>query len=77
MTSTLENQKATVKSLFDALNGGDPDGVIAVRTPDCTHNVMPSTIALTRTNEEHRAFLAQTMKMANGLTVRTQWCDNQ
>jgi limonene-1,2-epoxide hydrolase len=71
MASTLENQKATVKSLFDALNRADADGVIALRTTECTHNVMPSTIAHTRTNDEHRAYLGQMFKMANGFTVRT------
>ncbi|KAK4550478.1 hypothetical protein LTR36_000057 [Oleoguttula mirabilis] len=71
--SAIESQKQTVKALFHALNTKDIDGVMAVRTPECTHAVRPKTMGgEVRTNEQHRAWLEQAMPMFGGFTMTLQ-----
>ncbi|KAK5118638.1 hypothetical protein LTR85_008103 [Meristemomyces frigidus] len=70
MRSTLEAQKRTAKALFHALNTKDIDGIIGVRTPECTHTVKPKTMgAEVRTNGQHGAWLEQAMPLFGGFSM--------
>ncbi|KAK5730294.1 hypothetical protein LTR15_000230 [Elasticomyces elasticus] len=66
-TNILSNQKATVRSLFDALNAKDIDGVITVQKPECLHIVTPEPmLGEKRTNDEQRAWMRKTMALLGG-----------
>ena len=62
MSSIVEAQKATVHALVEYINTRNIDALLAQRTPDATHTVLPKSMSPdgkpeVRTNDVHKAWL--------------------
>jgi hypothetical protein len=69
-TLSLDAQKETAQTVIDAYNAWDIDAILAYRTPDCQHQVLPSSMACAaQTNGEYRRYLSMIMPMFLNFTV--------
>lgn len=69
-TFSLEAQMETAQTVIDAYNAWDIDAILAYRTPDCQHQVLPSSMArAAQTNGEYRRYLSTIMPMFSNFTV--------
>jgi ketosteroid isomerase-like protein len=60
----------TAQTVIDAYNAWDIDAILAYRTPDCQHQVLPSSMArAAQTNDEYRKYLSTIMPMFSNFTV--------
>jgi hypothetical protein len=63
-------QQETVRTVIDAYNAWDIDGILAYRTPDCKHQVLPSCMNQTvESNDDYRAYLSKIMPLFTNFTV--------
>ena len=61
---------STAQTVIDAYNACDIDAILAYRTPDCQHQVLPSSMArAAQTNGEYRRYLSTIMPMFSNFTV--------
>jgi hypothetical protein len=69
-TLSLDAQKETAQTVIDAYNAWDIDAILAYQTPDCQHQVLPSSMACAaQTNSEYRRYLSMIMPMFLNFTV--------
>jgi ketosteroid isomerase-like protein len=60
----------TAQTVIDAYNAWDINAILAYRTPDCEHQVLPSSMArAVQTNGEYRRYLSTIMPMFSNFTV--------
>jgi hypothetical protein len=63
-------QQKTVRTVIDAYNAWDINGILAYRTPDCKHQVLPSSMNRTaQSNDDDRAYLNKIMPLFTNFTV--------
>ncbi|KAL5396859.1 hypothetical protein PMIN03_012930 [Paraphaeosphaeria minitans] len=68
--SQLSAQKDTAKAVIDAYNAWDIDRILAYRTPDCQHQVLPASMGrAAKSNDEYRAYLSTIMPLFSNFTV--------
>ncbi|PVH90232.1 hypothetical protein DM02DRAFT_578199 [Periconia macrospinosa] len=69
----LGAQKETAKAVIDAYNAWNIDSIMAYRTPDCQHQVLPASMGRTaKSNDEYRAYLGTIMPLYSKFTVVVQ-----
>ena len=60
----------TAQTVIDAYNAWDVDAILAYRTPDCQHQVLPSSMArAAQNNGEYRTYLSTIMPKFKNFTV--------
>ena len=60
----------TAQTVIDAYNAWEIDAILAYRTPDCQHQVLPSSMArAAQTNGEYRRYLSTIMPMFSNFMV--------
>ncbi|KAF2022621.1 hypothetical protein EK21DRAFT_82880 [Setomelanomma holmii] len=67
---SVEAQRTTAQTVIDAYNAWDIDQIMAYRTPDCQHQVLPSSMGrAAKSNDEYRAYLSTIMPLYSNFTV--------
>ena len=69
---SLLAQQDTARAVIEAYNAWNIDDIMAYRSPDCMHRVLPASMNRTgRSNAEYRAYLSAIMPLYSGFTVST------
>ncbi|KAF9730069.1 hypothetical protein PMIN01_12002, partial [Paraphaeosphaeria minitans] len=67
---SLDAQKSTAKAVIDAYTAWDIDRILSYRTPECQHQVLPSSMGRgPESNDEYRAYLSTIMPLYSEFTV--------
>ncbi|PSN58735.1 hypothetical protein BS50DRAFT_580500 [Corynespora cassiicola Philippines] len=66
----LHAQKETARAMIDAYNSWDIDSILAYRTPECQHQILPSSMGrAAKSNDEYRAYLHMIMPLYSNFTA--------
>ncbi|CAE7016099.1 hypothetical protein PTTW11_02903 [Pyrenophora teres f. teres] len=66
----LAAQQDTARAVIDAYNAWDVDAILAYRSPDCKHRVLPASMnRAAKSNDEYRAYLNTIMPLYLNFTV--------
>ncbi|EMD86779.1 hypothetical protein COCC4DRAFT_42212 [Bipolaris maydis ATCC 48331] len=66
----LVAQQDTARAVIAAYNAWDIDDIMAYRSPDCKHRVLPTSMhRAARSNAEYRAYLSEVMHLYSNFTV--------
>ncbi|KAI0570372.1 SnoaL-2 domain-containing protein [Pyrenophora tritici-repentis] len=69
----LSNQQHTAREVIDAYNAWDIDGILAYRSPNCKHRVLPASMnRAAKSNDEYRAYLRTIMPLYSKFTVEVK-----
>jgi ketosteroid isomerase-like protein len=67
----LANQRASAKAFFDGYKAWNIDAILAYRTPDCLHQVLPASLNRTaQTNADVTAYFKRIENTFANFTVR-------
>ena len=67
---SLLAQQDTARAVIEAYNAWNIDDIMAYRSPDCKHRVLPASMNRTaKTNAEYRAYLSEIMHLYSNFTV--------
>lgn len=67
---SLVAQQDTARAVIEAYNAWDIDQIMAYRTPDCKHRVLPASMNRTaESNTEYRSYLSRIMPLYSNFTV--------
>lgn len=67
---SLEAQRYTAQAVIDAYNTWDIEAILAYRSPDCQHRVLPASMnRAAKSNDEYRAYLDKIMPLYSNFTV--------
>jgi hypothetical protein len=70
-TCSLAAQQDTARAVIEAYNAWDIDDILAYRSPDCKHRVIPASMdRAAKSNDEYRAYLSMIMPLYSNFTVR-------
>ncbi|KAI5368528.1 hypothetical protein J4E82_010667, partial [Alternaria postmessia] len=65
----LAAQQDTAWAVIEAYNAWDIDDIMAYRSPDCKHRVLPASMnRAAKSNAEYRAYLSAIMPLYSGFT---------
>ncbi|RAR15476.1 hypothetical protein DDE83_001117 [Stemphylium lycopersici] len=66
-------QQDTARAVIEAYNAWNIDDIMAYRSPDCKHRVLPASMNRTaKTNAEYRAYLSEIMHLYSNFTVEVE-----
>ncbi|KAF3038247.1 hypothetical protein E8E11_001014 [Didymella keratinophila] len=66
----LAAQQDTARAVIEAYNAWDIDDILAYRSPDCKHRVLPASMnRAAKSNDEYRAYLSMIMPLYSNFTV--------
>jgi hypothetical protein len=69
-TCSLAAQQDTARAVIEAYNAWDIDDIMAYRSPDCKHRVLPASMnQAAKSNAEYRAYLSAIMPLYSNFTV--------
>jgi hypothetical protein len=67
---SLVAQQDTARAVIEAYNAWDIDDIMAYRSPDCKHRVLPASMnRAAKSNAEYRAYLSTIMHLYSNFTV--------
>ena len=65
-------QQKTARAVIEAYNAWNIDDIMAYRSPDCKHRVLPASMnRAAKSNAEYRAYLSTIMHLYSNFTVST------
>ncbi|KAL6171937.1 hypothetical protein ACJQWK_02930 [Exserohilum turcicum] len=69
-THSLVAQQDTARAVIEAYNAWDINKIMAYRSPDCKHRVLPASMHReARSNAQYRAYLSRIMHLYSNFTV--------
>ena len=69
-TLSLAAQQDTARAVISAYNAWDIDEIMAYRSTDCKHRILPASMdRAAKSNAEYRAYLSTTMPLYSNFTV--------